>query len=301
MKMVKSVVGMLGAIVMLVSLPHSEAMAQETLVWPVPGHYDLSRDFDSHEGKAIDISDGDIDGADIVAALDGTVTNVWYCTDNHYLNEGDCYGFGTGVVILGSDGRYYQYAHMKGDSIPQDVYEGAYVAAGQKIGEVGSTGNSSGSHLHFAITMDSFYSNNCINPEDENYAYTSIATWGNLDCQPKDDDTYVYIEVDMNMVGKFTEAGINIWDESGQLVGSKNEIPAISQGDHLNIFYNVKEELGITLESGHSYTYQFYVVFEDTRFDSEVYSFTTTGLRKEIVDQWINSFRDHLQKIFGGR
>ena len=92
------------------------ANAATELYWPVPNHTHLSQGF--HDGKAIDISDENIAGADVIAAMGGTVTHIFLCTEQHYGSTGDCNGFGTGLVIAGDDGRIYQYAHMQGGSIP---------------------------------------------------------------------------------------------------------------------------------------------------------------------------------------
>ncbi|WP_369198472.1 transglycosylase family protein [Streptomyces djakartensis] len=55
--------------------------------------------------------------------------------------------YGYQVVIRHSDGRYSQYAHLSAIS----VRDGQPVSAGQRIGRSGSTGNSSGPHLHFEV------------------------------------------------------------------------------------------------------------------------------------------------------
>ncbi|MEH0416836.1 transglycosylase family protein [Streptomyces sp. B21-083] len=55
--------------------------------------------------------------------------------------------FGYQVVIRHSDGRYSQYAHLSAIS----VRAGQSVSAGQRIGRSGSTGNSTGPHLHFEV------------------------------------------------------------------------------------------------------------------------------------------------------
>ncbi len=55
--------------------------------------------------------------------------------------------FGYQVVVRHPDGRYSQYAHLSAIS----VRNGQSVGAGQRIGRSGSTGNSSGPHLHFEV------------------------------------------------------------------------------------------------------------------------------------------------------
>ncbi|WP_448317134.1 transglycosylase family protein [Streptomyces sp. CO7] len=55
--------------------------------------------------------------------------------------------FGYQVVVRHADGRYSQYAHLSAIS----VRSGQAVTAGQRLGRSGSTGNSSGPHLHFEV------------------------------------------------------------------------------------------------------------------------------------------------------
>ncbi|MGW0581727.1 transglycosylase family protein, partial [Streptomyces sp. NPDC002920] len=55
--------------------------------------------------------------------------------------------FGYQVVVRHSDGRYTQYAHLSAIS----VRDGQSVGGGQRIGRSGSTGNSTGPHLHFEV------------------------------------------------------------------------------------------------------------------------------------------------------
>ena len=55
--------------------------------------------------------------------------------------------YGYQVVIRHADGRYSQYAHLSAIS----VRDGQSVGAGQRIGRSGSTGNTTGPHLHFEV------------------------------------------------------------------------------------------------------------------------------------------------------
>jgi murein DD-endopeptidase MepM/ murein hydrolase activator NlpD len=56
-------------------------------------------------------------------------------------------GFGNYVVISHHSGYRTLYAHM---SVIR-VKAGAYVGTGERIGDVGSTGRSTGPHLHFTV------------------------------------------------------------------------------------------------------------------------------------------------------
>lgn len=57
--------------------------------------------------------------------------------------------YGNFVKIKHAEGFETLYAHMKAGSVKPNV--GDYVEIGTKIGEVGSTGNSSGNHLHHEL------------------------------------------------------------------------------------------------------------------------------------------------------
>ena len=85
---------------------------------------------------------------EIVAAADGTIV---YKTDGNY--DRSC-GFNSGmwnaVYIQHPDGSIAWYGHMKNGSVTQKLV-GATVTQGEPLGVVGSSGNSTGPHLHFEI------------------------------------------------------------------------------------------------------------------------------------------------------
>lgn len=56
-------------------------------------------------------------------------------------------GYGTYVVVSHANGTQTLYAHLSGVVVPQ----GANVAKGETIGAIGSTGNSTGCHVHFEV------------------------------------------------------------------------------------------------------------------------------------------------------
>jgi murein DD-endopeptidase MepM/ murein hydrolase activator NlpD len=86
-------------------------------------------------------------GATVKAAMDGTVSSVGFNPT-----------FGR-FIILSHDGGYQSmYAHLSAVSARQ----GERVSQGNKIGEVGSTGLSTGPHLHFAV----YKNGRAINPLD---------------------------------------------------------------------------------------------------------------------------------------
>ena len=112
-------------------------------------------------------------------------------------------------------------------------------------------------------------------------------TWSGDRCEPDSSNVFVYTEAHTNISGSFTEAGITIWDESGNVVASKSENPART-GMQLNIYYNVTDELGVVLKSGTNYTYQFYTVFNGTKYTTDVQSFRTKGMAENSWTQELN-------------
>ncbi|NEY36627.1 peptidoglycan DD-metalloendopeptidase family protein [Streptomyces sp. PRKS01-65] len=76
-----------------------------------------------------------------------TGTSVKSIAAGHVVSAGWGGSYGYQVVIRHTDGRYSQYAHLSAIS----VKDGQSVGAGQRIGRSGSTGNSSGPHLHFEV------------------------------------------------------------------------------------------------------------------------------------------------------
>ncbi|MDT7840431.1 transglycosylase family protein [Streptomyces justiciae] len=76
-----------------------------------------------------------------------TGTSVKAVAAGRVVASGWAGSFGYQVVIRHSDGRYTQYAHLSAIS----VKTGQSVSAGQRIGRSGSTGNSTGPHLHFEV------------------------------------------------------------------------------------------------------------------------------------------------------
>ena len=95
-------------------------------------------------------------------------------------------------------------------------------------------------------------------------------------CNPSETDAYISIKAVPSVSGSFGECGVSVMDASGTVIGSKTETADASARTYLNIWYNITEELGITLTPGASYSYQFYTYFNGTRYDSPVRYFTTT-------------------------
>ncbi|MFE0606736.1 peptidoglycan DD-metalloendopeptidase family protein [Streptomyces sp. NPDC058892] len=89
-------------------------------------------------------------GVDFIAPMGTTVKAVGAGT---VVSAGWSGAYGNEVVIRHADGKYSQYAHLSQLS----VSSGQSVTAGQAIGLSGSTGNSTGPHLHFEIRTSPSY------------------------------------------------------------------------------------------------------------------------------------------------
>ena len=129
------------------------------LMWPVPYTRRINspwgwRGSEFHEG--IDISEPGIYGKPIIAIADGKVTHT-YNSCPHQSIKPRCYcGSGWGNHVKIDHGVYKGktmgavYAHMTHPA----VSVGQIVKQGQVIGYVGTTGSSSGYHLHLTITIN---------------------------------------------------------------------------------------------------------------------------------------------------
>ena len=117
--------------------------------WPCPSSTRVTSDYGtrvspmggaSSNHKGIDI--GASGGAAIVAAADGTVTTAAYSS-----------AAGNYVMIDHGGGLYTVYMHASALL----VSPGQTVSAGQTIAQVGSTGISTGNHLHFGVSLNGSY------------------------------------------------------------------------------------------------------------------------------------------------
>ncbi|MEU2227464.1 M23 family metallopeptidase [Streptomyces sp. NPDC018347] len=135
----------LGATAVLGTGVASAATASATS-WVDPVHkYTLSAGFmqagshwvAKHSGQDFAVPTG----TEVVAAHGGTVVKA----GGNGAGDGPAYG--NAVVIRHGNGTYSQYAHLS----RIDVKVGQVVRTGQHIALSGSTGNSTGPHLHFEI------------------------------------------------------------------------------------------------------------------------------------------------------
>ncbi len=138
------------------SADSDSSSSSSQFIWPAPSCGSITNDF-GYQGeklhKGIDISGPAAEGQPIVASASGYVTTavIDYGGENY-----GCY-----LIIDHGNGYQTLYAQCS------DIYvaPGTYVEQGQTIAAVGSTGDSTGPHLHFEIICNGEY----VNPA--NYLY----------------------------------------------------------------------------------------------------------------------------------
>lgn len=122
--------------------------------WPAPGFTTLTSLWDEDRGNrnhgALDIAGANIFGTKVVAAEDGTIAFTYSgCTHNWSkpmsYSCGCGGGYGNYIMIDHGNGYSTLYAHLSSLA----VSTGQTVKKGQVIGYVGTTGHSTGPHLHF--------------------------------------------------------------------------------------------------------------------------------------------------------
>lgn len=126
-------------------------------IFPVQGLniYNINRryypSYAGHTGVDININ---VKGRNVIAAKAGTVV-----TSTAQRNaDGSYRSYGEYVVIDHHDGTMTLYGHMSPNT--RRVSKGDEVAQGQVLGIVGTTGNSTGLHLHFEVRING----RCVNP-----------------------------------------------------------------------------------------------------------------------------------------
>lgn len=126
------------------------------MMWPLSTGFHMITTYFGYDAwrsgmhRGIDVGDGGIGGANIYAAQSGTVISVInYCSHN-YGKSWSCgcgMGYGNYLIVDHGGGLSTVYAHCSAIH----VYEGQHVDKGDVIASVGSTGWSTGDHLHFEV------------------------------------------------------------------------------------------------------------------------------------------------------
>ncbi len=174
---------LMGCLAMIVAVVSFAPIAQELTAatvkaisnkfpyYPLTVTAPINSDFGIRNGRPHNGVDIAIEsGTPIVAVAGGTTFGVG--------DRGD--GYGNAVEIKHNPQMSTLYAHMSRIAIGDNVT----VRAGQIIGYVGSTGNSTGPHLHFEVRSPAG-ADNFLDPKP--YLNFQVATNNNMNNQPMDD------------------------------------------------------------------------------------------------------------------
>lgn len=111
-------------------------VSEEGLIWPIYGP--ISSPYGPGHPLGIDIDLQFAEEFAVKAATDSTVV---------FAGGNKCCAYGLYIVLVSSDGIETLYAHLRA----LEVIQGETVEQGQKIAIAGSTGYSTGRHLHFEV------------------------------------------------------------------------------------------------------------------------------------------------------
>lgn len=147
----------------IAELQKKSKYTSSTFVWPTTSSY-ITAYFGRYSPLGYSTMHYGIDigvpiGTSVFAAASGTVIIATTVTSNPYgyggsykysLSAANGYGFGNYVVIAHGNSLQTLYGHLS--SVAVSV--GQNVSSGQVIGYSGSTGNSTGAHLHFQVNLN---------------------------------------------------------------------------------------------------------------------------------------------------
>ncbi|MCP4870123.1 MAG: peptidoglycan DD-metalloendopeptidase family protein [Proteobacteria bacterium] len=125
--------------------PALAASLRDGMAWPLPADEpgSISSHF-GHRANPMGTGHGHHGGLDI-AAPEGTA--VLSMAEGRVIRAGRSSTYGNVVDVQHDDGTVTRYAHQS----RLDVAVGQEVSAGEQLGAVGSTGRSSGAHLHIEV------------------------------------------------------------------------------------------------------------------------------------------------------
>ena len=180
----------------------SYPLTEEGVITTLFGQVD---DDHSSPHQGIDLAAGD--GSPVITVKAGTVavTHVW----NGTVED----SYGNYVDIQHEDGLVTRYAHLS----EINISEGMEVAEGQQIGRVGSTGRSTGAHLHFEVIVNDenvdpyYYLYPVTIVFDLNYNYGTIHLI-------TEEESYKYFMETIPYVYRDAKTGKEVYAEDGHLL-----------------------------------------------------------------------------------
>lgn len=184
----------------------------------------------------------------------------------YYCNN----GFGNGVVVKNDDGKFCYYAHLNTVS----VKKGDKVTPSTKLGEVGSSGCSTGAHLHFSISSKSV-GGTSYNPFNYIFPGFKIALTnnGSSSVNPRFSIYFPWKEFSA------TKCQISFGTSSSSLSKTSSD----SNFTTSNCFYDLGSKFG-NLTKGKTYYVKVTITKDGTTYNSSVYSFVAGAGDKTFLN-----------------
>lgn len=123
-----------------------------------------------------------------------------------------------------------------------------------------------------------------IRPDFHTVTEVSVS-WEVIENTPYDTNFFTKVRANSNLSGTWTETGITVYDENYNIIASKGEYPTY-HSSYMEVWYDISGELGVTLQKGTPYIFQYYAIFNGKVYYSPVYTITTTGaISKPTVER----------------
>ncbi len=287
--------GLLCLVPLLLTLCQPSLVRAESspYLWPTPGNQIVTQGFARYGHEGMDIA-GAL-GDPVLASRAGTIVQVFTgcrnvdgkqtgircsragCTKasrTNHASSGFCnYGFGNGIVIRHDDGSFSTYGHFS--EVESALERGMRVEQGQTLGKMGSSGCSSGVHLHLALTQPKSggFTKKRIDPSKEFGSFLVIHTTKATEITA----TSARVNGNFSFVGETP-------DEVGAFVGrspkemtrypeyTDTELPA---QPYLTMYYDIDGLGDSPLQPGTTYYWRCYAITGSVLTLGETRSFTT--------------------------
>lgn len=174
---------------------------------PIVGQFNVTATF-GQQGKYWENGHKGVDivcsNRNVYATCDGTVRVIAY----------DAKGWGQYVTVGDSTGDIHIFCHLVKNSV--NVKVGDRVSRTTKLATMGTTGNSTGVHLHYQINRN----NIPINPCDHLSIPNKKGTYNSADYQIKENNADMTFKDD-NKISKWAKESVNNVSEKGIMVGDE--------------------------------------------------------------------------------
>ena len=145
----------------------------------------------------------------------------------------------------------------------------------------------------------------CAIRPDFNNSATVTCSWSEWVDSVTETNACIYGKINVSQRVQFTGAGVNIWDGNGNLIHQKTEGTKVNY-NYMQISYNLRSELGVTLSPGQNYTYQMFADFGGKRYYGNKKTFRTSGSTATdtgTVDvswsEWVDGVSQNNAVIYG--